>query len=465
MTSIRTSGPGLLDDRPARSHASLLYRLAVSCLVPFVRWWGRLEVTGAGLLPRSGSVLLVANHDSAWDPLIIGVASVRRRQVHALARSSLWRWRPLGWLMDRLGAIPVDRGTGSDRAIDSAVAHLQAGDCVGLFPEGTVSRGRALRAHSGAGRLALAVPGAQLVCVAISGAVDMSRFPRRPRLRASFFLPDPGAARADESAADLSARLVAEVRAISPPATATRPAGHDTAARGRPIPAMGTAGRKPHRVPAGTAFSQAPDKPRWRGWMHLVFFEVSLVVGTLLIVAAHGEVATAAVTIYAVSVSGLFGVSSLYHRGTWQPGLHRALQRLDHLMIFVLMAGTATPLFLLAAPGPFGLICLVVVWLMAAAAASLHLLWMHAPDWVVGSAFAALGSVGALAVPAVWEHIGVAGAVLYIVGGVLYILGGLSLNRHRPDPWPRIFGYHEVFHSYVTAAAVCHYVAIALLVL
>ncbi|MDX6257007.1 MAG: 1-acyl-sn-glycerol-3-phosphate acyltransferase [Frankiales bacterium] len=464
MTSSRTSGPGLLDGRPARSDASALYRLAVRCLVPFVRWWGRLEVTGAELLPSSGSVLLVANHDSAWDPLIIGVASVRRRQVHALARSSLWHWWPLGWLMDRLGAIPVDRGKGSARAIEAAVAHLEAGDCVGLFPEGTVSRGRTLRAHSGAGRLALAVPSARLVCVAITGAVGMSRFPRRPRLRASFFLPDLGARQVDDTAADLAARLVAEVRAISPPATA-RPLTGGAAGPYRPVPAMGTAGRRPRAAPAGSSLGLGPAKPRWRGWMHLVFFEVSLVVGTLLIVAAEGAVATTAVTIYAVSVSGLFGVSSLYHRGTWKPGLHRTLQRLDHLMIFVLMAGTATPLFLLAAPGPFGLVCLIVVWLMAAVAACVHLLWMHASDWVVGSAFAALGSVGALAVPAVWEHIGVAGAVLYVVGGVLYVLGGLSLNRRSPDPWPRIFGYHEVFHTYVTAAAVCHYIAIALLVL
>ncbi|BEP16611.1 hypothetical protein acdb102_49220 [Acidothermaceae bacterium B102] len=424
--------------RARRSDATPMFRLAVACLVPFVRWWGRLEVVGAELLPQSGPVLLVANHDSAWDPLIIGTASVRRRQVHALARGSLWRWRPLGWLMDRLGAIAVSHEQGNDRAVDAAVSRLEAGDCVGLFPEGTVSRGRTLRARSGAGRIALAAPAAPLVCAAIHGAVDMSRFPRRPHLQIAFFLPGPGDRRPGDTATELSTRLMAEIRALAPPATV---------------------------VPRPTVAGLEPAKPRWRGWMHLVFFEVSLVVGTLLIVAATGALETTAVVVYAASVSGLFGVSALYHRGTWGSRLHRLLQRLDHLMIFVLMAGTATPLFLLAVPQPFGVVCLVLVWSMAAVAAAIHLAWMQAPDWVVGTSITALAVVGALAVPDVWQHVGVAAGLLFVIGGLLYMLGAVSLHRHSPDPWPTIFGYHEVFHSYVTAAAVCHYVAVALLVL
>src|SRR5207247_2533979 len=103
----------------------------------------------------------------------------------------------------------------------------------------------------------------------------------------------------------------------------------------------------------GLATQAEQVKPRWRGWMHLVFFEVSLVVGTLLIVAGRGALETTAVVVYAASVSGLFGVSALYHRGSWTSRWHSVLQRLDHAMIFVLMAGTATPLFLLAVPGRF----------------------------------------------------------------------------------------------------------------
>ncbi|MDX6204261.1 MAG: hemolysin [Frankiales bacterium] len=207
-----------------------------------------------------------------------------------------------------------------------------------------------------------------------------------------------------------------------------------------------------------------PVKPRLRGWIHLGLFEVSLVVGTLLIVAAHGPRSATATAIYAVSLSGLFGASALYHRGNWSAVVKRRLQRIDHAMIFVLFAGSATPLFLLAVPGAYGVVCLGVLWALAAVAASVHLLRMHAPDWVLACALAGLSGVGALALPGVWQHVGVAAAVLVVIGGALYVIGALSLHRHRPDPWPSVFGYHEVFHAYVGAAAACHYVAIALVV-
>ena len=225
-------------------------------------------------------------------------------------------------------------------------------------------------------------------------------------------------------------------------------------------------GRLPQ--PAATLASVpelAVVKPRLRGWMHLGLFEVSLVVGTLLLVAARGARATTGTAIYVVSVSGLFGVSALYHRGNWGAVVHRRLQRLDHAMIFVLFAGSATPLFLLAVPGPYGIVCLCVVWSLTVLAAGVHLLRMHAPDRVLAIALAGLSGVGALALPGVWQHAGVAATVLVIVGGVLYVLGALALHRHRPDPWPTVFGYHEVFHAFVGVAAACHYVAVALVVL
>ncbi len=419
--------------RSVRSDASLAYRVAVAFLVPVVRWWGRLEVVGAELIPHSGPVLLVANHDSAWDPPIIGVASVRRRQVHALARGSLWGYWGLGWLMTRLGAIPVSRETSNEPAVATAVEHLDGGLCVGLFPEGMVSRGRTLRARSGAGRLALAMPSAQVVCAAISGSTNVARFPLRPRLRITFFLP-AGVPPYGDSAAEVSARLLEQIRAVSPPA---------------PEPRVAVDG-----------------KPRWRGWMHLVGFEISLVVGTLLVAAgATGARERTAVSVYVASVSGLFGVSALYHRGTWGDRLRVRLQRLDHLMIFVLMAGTTTPLLVVASWGPYGIAGLVVVWVLAALAAWIHLTRMTAPDWVMTSAIAVLSCVGALALGFAWSHIPVAAGVLFIVGGALYSIGGLSLHRRSPDPWPAVFGYHEVFHTYVTIAAVCHFVAVALLVL
>jgi hemolysin III len=205
-------------------------------------------------------------------------------------------------------------------------------------------------------------------------------------------------------------------------------------------------------------------KPLMRGWLHLMWFAVSLVAGTLLGTATHGVRQVVGVAIYAGCLSGLFGVSALYHRGNWGPVASSFLQRADHVMIFLLIAGTATPVFLLAVPGAYGLVCLILLWSLTAAGIAMHLVRMNAPEWLVGGAFIGLGTVNALALPAVWTNVGVAAAILVIAGGLLYIAGAIAYHRRRPDPFPSVFGYHEVFHAFVCAAATCHYVAIALLV-
>lgn len=202
-------------------------------------------------------------------------------------------------------------------------------------------------------------------------------------------------------------------------------------------------------------------KPLWRGWMHLVWFAGSLVAGTLLVVKTHGATRVTAAAIYAGSVAALFGTSALYHRGNWSPTWSRRLQRLDHAMIFYLVAGTATPAFLVAAPGGYGLTCLIVMWTLTLTAATVHLAWMHAPERLVGAAFLLLGWMACLALPPIWVHDGVIPAVLIVAGGLLYTFGAISYHRRRPDPNPTVFGYHEVFHTYVCAAATLHYVAIA----
>jgi hemolysin III len=203
-------------------------------------------------------------------------------------------------------------------------------------------------------------------------------------------------------------------------------------------------------------------KPTLRGWLHLVWFGASLVLGTLLVARAHGAVRITALAIYTASVSAMFGISALYHRGNWTAAWSRRLQRLDHAMIFLLIAGTATPAFLLTTSGTFRLACLVMMWALTAAAASLRLAWMSAPELVAGSAFVGLGWVAVLALPDVWIHAGAAAAVLMLAGGLLYTVGALSYHRRRPDPYPTVFGYHEVFHACVCAAAACQYAAIAL---
>ena len=205
-------------------------------------------------------------------------------------------------------------------------------------------------------------------------------------------------------------------------------------------------------------------KPLMRGWLHLLWFEASLVAGTLLVVAAHGARQVVGVGIYVGCLSGLFGVSALYHRGHWGPVASRVLQRADHVMIFLLIAGTATPVFLLAVPGTYGLVCLIVLWFLTAVGIGTHLARMNAPEWLVGGAFIGLGTLNALALPALWANGGVAAAILVTAGGLLYITGAVAYHHRRPDPFPSVFGYHEMFHAFVCAAATCHYVAIALLV-
>jgi hemolysin III len=132
-------------------------------------------------------------------------------------------------------------------------------------------------------------------------------------------------------------------------------------------------------------------------------------------------------------------------------------------MIFLLIAGTASPVFLLAVPGTAGLVCLVVLWSLTAIGIAGHLARMKAPEWLVGGVFIGLGIASAFSVPALWISSGVAPAVLVIAGGVLYITGAVAFHRRSPDPHPSVFGYHEVFHAFVCAAATCHFVAIALI--
>jgi 1-acyl-sn-glycerol-3-phosphate acyltransferase len=189
---------------------------------PVVVTWGRLEVEGLEALPASGPVLVVGNHDSHWDPVAVGIAAIRRRQIKALAKSTLWDVRGLAPVLNGMGQIPIERGAGDVGALSRAIEELRKGACIGVFPEGTRSRGEVLRARSGLGRLALEVPEAKLVCVAIEGTSELTGFPRRPRLRTRFFEPAGGQAQPGEEPGALSARLLAEIRAQVPPTISWR---------------------------------------------------------------------------------------------------------------------------------------------------------------------------------------------------------------------------------------------------
>src|ERR1700749_4857943 len=157
-------------------------------------------------------------------------------------------------------------------------------------------------------------------------------------------------------------------------------------------------------TPAGAVGHVA--KPLLRGWLHLISFEASLVLGTLALTRVHGGVRITAMDVFAASVSAMFGASALYHRGNWAAAWHRRLQRLDHAMIFLLIAGTATPAFLIAAHGAARIARRIPIWALTLTAAAVHMVWMNAPELLVGGTFVGLGWVAGLAVPGVWLHSG-----------------------------------------------------------
>ncbi len=206
-------------DRPPMTP---VYRAVVTVATPVMRPWSRLTVTGADLLPRSGPALLVANHESYWDPIALAVAAADRRQIRALAKHTIWKFKPVGLLMDGMGHIPIRRGVGDAEALETAVRELRAGACIGIFPEGTRSLGRELRARSGAGRLAAAVPEAVVVCARVRGTTDVVRLPKRPDVSVEFFLPSPGGLQPGETPSDFMTRVMAEIRADTPPEIAGR---------------------------------------------------------------------------------------------------------------------------------------------------------------------------------------------------------------------------------------------------
>ncbi|MFL5826205.1 MAG: hemolysin III family protein [Thermoleophilaceae bacterium] len=206
---------------------------------------------------------------------------------------------------------------------------------------------------------------------------------------------------------------------------------------------------------------ETPVKPRLRGVSHQWAFFVSLVTGSLLLALAPGRRAALAAAIYAVSLSALFGTSALYHRVTWRPPARRWMRRLDHSMIFLLIAGTYTPFCLLVLHGGIANTVLAVVWGGALGGILLKLVWLDAPKWLVAAVYVALGWVAVVATPQILDHAGAVALGLIVAGGLLYTAGAVVYALRKPDPAPAVFGYHEVFHALVIGAAALHYAAVA----
>jgi hemolysin III len=196
-------------------------------------------------------------------------------------------------------------------------------------------------------------------------------------------------------------------------------------------------------------------KPRMRGVLHQWAFPASLAAGTALVLEAGSARARIATLIYALSVAALLGTSALYHRVDWRTlAARRWMRRLDHTMIFVLIAGSYTPFALLVLHGTLGTVILVGVWSAALAGVVFKLVWIDAPGWLVAGSYVAIGWVAVLALPDLVAGLGIAGVGALALGGVLYSVGAIVYARKRPDPKPTVFGYHEVFHLLVLVAAV-----------
>ena len=205
-------------------------------------------------------------------------------------------------------------------------------------------------------------------------------------------------------------------------------------------------------------------KPRMRGWLHFWSFAGSIAACATMIAVAGalvGAGAALATAVYGTTVLGLFGVSALYHRRTWRSPRSRAvMRRLDHSMIFLFIAGSYTPVAVLALDRPIAERVLALVWIGALAGVVLKMAWPFAPAWVGVPIYVALGWVAVFVLPALLRGGGVAPLVLLLVGGGLYTVGGVMYALRRPDPWPHTFGYHEFFHAATVLAAICHHVAI-----
>jgi hemolysin III len=214
------------------------------------------------------------------------------------------------------------------------------------------------------------------------------------------------------------------------------------------------------KVAAAEAIAKV--KPRLRGVSHEYAFFVSIALGVLLVLLANGPDARASVAIYAASLSALFGVSALYHRVNWKrPSARRWMRRLDHTMIFFLIAGTLTPFAVLVMEPPLSTALLIAVWGGALAGTIVELVWTDSPKWVHATVYVAVGLIGAVGFPAIIAETGLAAGILIAAGGVLYVTGAVVYAVGRPDPSPAVFGYHEIFHALVIAAAAAHFAAVA----
>ena len=209
----------------------------------------------------------------------------------------------------------------------------------------------------------------------------------------------------------------------------------------------------------------AAPKPLLRGVLHQGAFLAALIVGPLLVVGANDPRRQVAASVFACSVAACFGASALYHRVTWTPRVRPWMRRVDHAGIYLLIAGTYTPVCLLVLDGTWRLVILVIVYAGAFAAVALKFAWVDAPKWLAAVLGIALGWAGVVMLPQLATRLDPAAVALLGAGGLLYTAGAIVYARGRPDPVPAVFGYHELFHALTIVAVACQYVAITFFVI
>ncbi|GAA1060848.1 hemolysin III family protein [Agromyces bracchium] len=203
-------------------------------------------------------------------------------------------------------------------------------------------------------------------------------------------------------------------------------------------------------------------KPSWRGWIHAATFPLTIAAGIVLIVLADGPAAKWASAVFMLTSMLLFGNSALYHRFNWRPRTKVILKRIDHANIFLLIAGTYTPLSVLALPPEKGLLLLVLVWGGALVGIAFRVFWIGAPRWLYVPIYVLLGWAAVMYLGDLLAA-SVAMMVLVIVGGVLYTIGAVVYGLKKPNPWPGHFGFHEIFHVCTVLAFMCHWAATLLI--
>jgi len=208
----------------------------------------------------------------------------------------------------------------------------------------------------------------------------------------------------------------------------------------------------------------AAVKPKLRGWIHAGTFPLAAAAGVVLVVLAPTGKARLGAAVFAVTAALLFGTSAVYHRGTWSPRVHGLLKRLDHSNIFLIIAGTYTPFALSLLPPEQARQLLLIVWSGAIGGVLFRIFWVNAPRWLYTPIYVALGWVAVFYFGPLLHFGGPAVVILMTVGGILYTLGAVVYGTKRPNPSPRWFGFHEIFHAFTVLAFVAHYVAASLAV-